>query len=707
MAGEKAAPVLETSMGRFGHRTAAARDLHHFGHPSVAVEGDVAAGGERPCRPLAQRAPERLHRQIVRQEQPVEADMRPDHALHGTRRNRDAVLWIDGVEQEVAGHRPGKVRQQPEGHEIGPLQLGTRRRDPGERLVAVDRGPAMPGNMLDDRHHALGHQALGGGPAQRRDRFGPVGIGAVADHRMGLREGDVENGQTVDIAADRGHVRGQQTGIEPGRLEPGIGIAGIEVAQQPGRRRLAPLRRPQPGNPAAFLVDQDRRLAARHAGTQLVDQAARALDRVDVAGEQDEAQRIGIAEEGTLLRRQFRPGAAQNQRAWAAHRQILFPDEAESPCSPFKWGGGGEADGGVREKPSLVRPMTPSPRMTGHFPIRMGKGSIPNAVASIHILAGGRDRDAVGLAGLQRRADRMGLLLVERAGLHAVPDATVAEVDADSLHAQVRQLLAMRALQPRPGRLSDVLVLHRGDLDAPAAGRAGHVLDQAGDAGAAFGRGRRVGGRLHVRRIGRSLRLRDGGRGAGTAGGRGRLQRRRRLGRFRLPWRRGRQRQAVGRQFRRHRDRQQLLGLGGHGTGRDAVEDFLVLVGHHEAAGILGLDARRRGGRLYDQRLQSPAARLDVLIVGPPDDRAETRDGGDRNHHREDLAAATVDPHEQRVPGRRGDRIGFMRDGPRRRIEPHSYRLVGPVDRWSVAGGGPANMHFLSHFIDGCYAEDL
>ena len=33
--------------------------------------------------------------------------------------------------------------------------------------------------------------------------------------------------------------------------------------------------------------------------------------------------------------------------------------------------------------------------------------------------------------------------------------------------------------------------------------------------------------------------------------------------------------------------------------------------------------------------------------------------------------------------------------------------LVGPVDRWSVAGGGPANMHFLSHFIDGCYAEDL
>src|SRR5229473_66342 len=94
-----------------------------------------------------------------------------------------------------------------------------------------------------------------------------------------------------------------------------------------------------------------------------------------------------------------------------------------------------------------------------------------------------RHHDAVGLAALQRAADAMGLLLVERTRLDAIPRALVAEVDAHRLHAEVGHHVAMRALQARPGRLGDILVLDRSDLHAPTAGRARYVVDQAGDAG--------------------------------------------------------------------------------------------------------------------------------------------------------------------------------------------------------------------------------
>src|ERR1700716_1864333 len=91
--------------------------------------------------------------------------------------------------------------------------------------------------------------------------------------------------------------------------------------------------------------------------------------------------------------------------------------------------------------------------------------------------------DAVGLAALQGAADAVGLLLVERPALDAIPHALVAEIDAYRLHAEVGHHVAMRALQARPGRLGDILVLDRSDLHPPTAGRARYVVDQAGDAG--------------------------------------------------------------------------------------------------------------------------------------------------------------------------------------------------------------------------------
>ena len=170
----------------------------------------------------------------------------------------------------------------------------------------------------------------------------------------------------------------------------------------------------------------------------------------------------------------------------------------------------------------------------------------------------------------------------------------------------------------------------------------------------------------------------------------------------------GRQRHAARRQLGRRRPGQQLLGLDRHGAGRDAVVDFLVLVGRHQAAGILGLDPGRRGRRLDDQRLQPlPPARTSWLCAHHTT-RAEARDGGERDHEGQDLAAAAVDPvsSDSRGGGRNG--IGFVRDGPRRRIQPHAQptRWVGrSLDRRRRGAGGCA--FSLSHFFDGCDAEDL
>src|SRR5262249_61588279 len=98
---------------------------------------------------------------------------------------------------------------------------------------------------------------------------------------------------------------------------------------------------------------------------QTVDQPMRLLGRPDVGGEQDEAERIGLGEEGAFVRREHGPGTIEDDRPGRAH------------------------------------------------------------------LSRRRYGDAVGPAGLQRGADVLRLLLVEWAGLDAVPHAFVTEIDAD------------------------------------------------------------------------------------------------------------------------------------------------------------------------------------------------------------------------------------------------------------------------------------
>ena len=54
-------------------------DLLHFAAIAVAMEDEIAAGGERALRPFADLSAERPHRQIVGDEHAVEADLAADH----------------------------------------------------------------------------------------------------------------------------------------------------------------------------------------------------------------------------------------------------------------------------------------------------------------------------------------------------------------------------------------------------------------------------------------------------------------------------------------------------------------------------------------------------------------------------------------------------------------------------------------------------
>ena len=94
-----------------------------------------------------------------------------------------------------------------------------RRIDARQRAMAVDRGAAVAGDVLDDRQHAAGQQALADGAAERRDARGLVAVGAVADHGVGAgaRAGRAPAAQST-VMPSAAEIVGDQPRAEPRRL---------------------------------------------------------------------------------------------------------------------------------------------------------------------------------------------------------------------------------------------------------------------------------------------------------------------------------------------------------------------------------------------------------------------------------------------------------------------------------------------------------
>ena len=122
----------------------------HFGHVAVAMQDDVAPGVQRAPGALRQGSPEGLHRQIIADQQPVEADRTAndlrDQGVGGCRR----LAGVDSGIENVGGHRHRHVGEHAEGREIDRLKVRAPRLDHRQPLMAVGPGAAVARYVLDD-----------------------------------------------------------------------------------------------------------------------------------------------------------------------------------------------------------------------------------------------------------------------------------------------------------------------------------------------------------------------------------------------------------------------------------------------------------------------------------------------------------------------------------------------------------------------------
>ena len=109
-------------------------------------------------------------------------------------------------------------------------------------------------------------------------------------------------------------IAGDQPGVQPRRLDPGLAIALGQPADPPGRQPRRPVWRAQARHAATFLIDQDRRIGALHGGAQVVDEGAHLVRVGAVAGEQDEAPGSVFAQQRPLGFGQHEPGHADDCR---------------------------------------------------------------------------------------------------------------------------------------------------------------------------------------------------------------------------------------------------------------------------------------------------------------------------------------------------------------------------------------------------------
>jgi hypothetical protein len=297
------------------------------------VQGDVAAGSKRAAGAIGEAAGQRLHGQIVADEQASEADLAADDPLDDRARGGRRLVGIDRRVDHMRADAHRHVAEQPERPEVGAAQLFKRGVHARQRMVAVDGGAAMARHVLDHRQDAAGEKAFAGGAAEFRHQLRVVAEGAVADDGVVLAgQTQVEDRRAVDRDAELGELASEELGIEPHRLDSLGAATARQLAETAGGRHGAPGRRLQPGDTAALLVDQHRRVGAADSVAQIVDQGPDLIRCLAVALEQDEAERVGFAEEHPLRVAQRRPGAAENGGNYR-HRPV--PNvTAPPPCRP-------------------------------------------------------------------------------------------------------------------------------------------------------------------------------------------------------------------------------------------------------------------------------------------------------------------------------------------------------------------------------------
>jgi hypothetical protein len=115
----------------------------------------------------------------------------------------------------------------------------------------------------------------------------------------------------------------QRLRIDAGRLDRADRRFAIELGETPGRREGRPFGRIQARDAAAFLIDEDRQVAAAGQLFQPVGEAAQLIARSAIAGKEDEAGRPDFLDERALIDRERLARKTDDGRQ---HRAGLEPE---------------------------------------------------------------------------------------------------------------------------------------------------------------------------------------------------------------------------------------------------------------------------------------------------------------------------------------------------------------------------------------------
>ena len=172
--------------------------------------------------------------------------------------------------------------------------------------MAVGRGAAVTGQMLEHRQHAALAEPVGNRAGDRRNLVGALAIGAIPDHRIGAGDRHIGERQAIHVDPERREVAGDQARAQARRLQRRSGVAVLDPPIVRAGRIARPMRRAEALHAAAFLIDQNGRIGA--------------ADRL--AKIRDETRALGSGVSTLRLNRMRPHGSAsrRNDRSWRVKR---------------------------------------------------------------------------------------------------------------------------------------------------------------------------------------------------------------------------------------------------------------------------------------------------------------------------------------------------------------------------------------------------
>ncbi len=174
---------------------------------------------------------------------------------------------------------------------------------------------SMPRDVLEHRSNTTPFQPLGYGARDRCD-FARLGsVSPVANDRIGAGNRHIRKRQAIDGNAEFDEVGCDQPRTQPSRGQTKGGIDVVERAEDSARRVSRPVWRTEALDPAALLIDQNRRSRLTNRTPKFTNKTNYLCWCLNIPLEQNKAPRPLRTDEFALFGTKFRSGYACDECA--------------------------------------------------------------------------------------------------------------------------------------------------------------------------------------------------------------------------------------------------------------------------------------------------------------------------------------------------------------------------------------------------------